>query len=106
MNRAQRRLVVWGTVVFALVLHLSFFRWGWDLMGVEVSTVKLWVRSDANPAEAPKYKSRHRVGLYWSELGERHPTASVMVGVLAPLALVGVAGYFYLGGRELRTRAV
>ncbi len=96
MNKA---LVMWGAVVFAVVLHLSFFRWGWSLSSglwsVEFEGGYVWVGDDGE-----EHRSDHYAGLYRSQLGSDHPDASLVFGFLVPLALVGGAGYIHLGGRK------
>jgi len=93
MNKA---LVMWGAVVLAVVLHLSFFRWGWSLSSglwsVEIEGGYGWVGHDG--------EEHHYAGLYRSQLGSDHPDASLVFGFLVPLVLVGGAGYIHLGGRK------
>lgn len=84
MNKAQRRLVVWGTVAFALVMNLLFCRWTVQ----EVSGNITGVVPDLVWLSAADWLGRQSTGV------------AISFGVLAPLALVGVAGYFYLGGRK------
>jgi len=93
-------LVVWGAVVFAVVLHLTFYRWAW---GGDFERV-IWpvraVQVFHDRIERHGDSGYYWVGLFASELGERHPAYSTVFGVLAPLVLVGVAGFVQLGGRK------
>ena len=84
MNKAQRRLVVWGTVAFALAMHLLFCRWTVQ----EVSGNITGVVPDLVWLSAADWLDRQSTGV------------AVRFGVLAPLALIGVAAFFHLGGRK------
>ena len=121
MNKTQRRLVGWGAVVLAVVLHLSFCRWGTVSNSESPDSVRganrvllhgSWGYEIANPigelrlftAEwvATVEAERRKVGSrkYAGHRGHGDPLWSYLFGIALPLALVGAAGFVFLGGRK------
>ncbi len=96
MTKGQRRLVVWGTVMFALVLHLSFCRWrtgdrDWSHHKI-AGPDALYLYAAPWVARIEYSKDKYRP--------EGNPMWAYLFGIFVPLTLVGGAGFVWLGGRK------
>ena len=111
MNTTQRKLVVWGLGVMAVVIHLTFWDWGCHYdHGYSYPSLGLFncsAPAGDNASERLERNSAYKAvkyGFPWPikfGLEARYRGLwSPVFGIVLPLGLLGAAIYIRLGGRR------
>jgi hypothetical protein len=100
VNPTQRKFVIGGLAFLALVIHLVFWEWGYDL----IPDLVLWSRE--RPVKPGNLEQEYRrilspyqeFGVARRSIGDLSPLWHSLLGIVLPLVLVAASVYLYLGG--------
>ena len=108
--KSQRRLVLFGLPILALILHISFCKWYFNSpqrFGRTEVRILVYGYESAQTAIAMPTNSRGRQGsqsdyIVTGLFAKRDVSKSVAIlcGIVLPLVLIGCSVYLYLGWRH------